>query len=476
MEEVLGRWNSLAITSEEEDVLGVDDNLLVRGREVRSFTLMGKVLTKRPFNREAFKRTMGNLWRVEDGGLTIKSVDRDLFLFSFRSAKEGRRILDTEPWHFENALVVLKEIKEGDRIVWDNWTFTKFWIQIFNLPLCGMIKDIGEVIGRGFGKCLEVTSDPLGRCIGSYMRIRVLIDISKPLRRGAKVRLGKDGDVVWVDVRYERLPDFCFICGCLGHVLRDCLTENLADSTGNQAYGVWLKASSFLKSGFGAELSKGGSTRNGRPATAMLEGRRHETTAVTSNKKISNLPDSRKELESGSRVERSQDGVSAENSPLDTSSMSGGKSGAIKFLDLTKQAVEVTKGMNTGEVGLRDGSELPLGPITNFVATQTESLSPSSLSNQISVGNKEGLVFSTGSAGDGKENRLGSVKRKARLIKKNVSGVIRESSGGDKGKRKIGVQDEVLEAPKGKRTFSEGADAGNVDVSAVVAEQPRRQP
>ncbi|GKV43150.1 hypothetical protein SLEP1_g50482, partial [Rubroshorea leprosula] len=53
-----------------------------------------------------------------------------------------------------------------------------------------------------------------------YIRVRVVIDSRKPLRRGMKLSL-KDGPV-WVSFRYERLPHFCYCCGMLDHVKRDC--------------------------------------------------------------------------------------------------------------------------------------------------------------------------------------------------------------------------------------------------------------
>ena len=221
MEEVLGKWNSLSITEDEDGILGVSDEIVEKGREVQQFSLLAKLLTRRPFNREAFKRTMTQLWRVE-GRLSIRVIESDVFLFSFEKSREGRRILEMEPWHFDNALVLLKEVKNADRVCWDDWHFSKFWVQVFNLPLSGMIRDVGIIIGKGMGDCLQVVADESGRCIGQYMRLRVCLDTSKPLRRGARVRLGLEGGVVWVDFKYERLPEFCFICGILGHCVRDC--------------------------------------------------------------------------------------------------------------------------------------------------------------------------------------------------------------------------------------------------------------
>lgn len=53
------------------------------------------------------------------------------------------------------------------------------------------------------------------------MRIRVTIDLSKPLKRMMKVK--KSGSVwVWITFKYENVPTFCFICGLLGHSEKFC--------------------------------------------------------------------------------------------------------------------------------------------------------------------------------------------------------------------------------------------------------------
>ncbi|GAB2214963.1 hypothetical protein Drorol1_Dr00019332 [Drosera rotundifolia] len=63
------------------------------------------------------------------------------------------------------------------------------------------------------------------RQIGRYLRIRVELDVTKPLRRGAVLKFGDKGIEDWFPFQYERLPNFCYICGRLEHVERDCVEE-----------------------------------------------------------------------------------------------------------------------------------------------------------------------------------------------------------------------------------------------------------
>jgi hypothetical protein len=69
--------------------------------------------------------------------------------------------------------------------------------------------------------------------------------VTKPLLRRKKVKLGKD-DPIWVSLKYEKLPTFCYHCDILGHSERECReTEKMGrDNGGNtKAYGPWLRAS-----------------------------------------------------------------------------------------------------------------------------------------------------------------------------------------------------------------------------------------
>lgn len=74
-----------------------------------------------------------------------------------------------------------------------------------------MIGNIGEI--------LDIKEDVLG--IGHYRRVKVIIDVSKPLRRYRRMK-DENGREFQVDFAYEPLPFFCFSCGVTSHSERDC--------------------------------------------------------------------------------------------------------------------------------------------------------------------------------------------------------------------------------------------------------------
>uniref|UniRef100_A0A803KPE0 Zinc knuckle CX2CX4HX4C domain-containing protein n=1 Tax=Chenopodium quinoa TaxID=63459 RepID=A0A803KPE0_CHEQI len=100
--------------------------------------------------------------------------------------------------------------------------------------------DVGEFLG-GFIKLDD--SDPLGW--GECMRIKVLVDINKPFRSGLFLASGQNQSR-WIDLKYERLADFCFFCGRLDHTEKECQYKEQAkegDTKMAYQYGPWLRAS-----------------------------------------------------------------------------------------------------------------------------------------------------------------------------------------------------------------------------------------
>lgn len=75
------------------------------------------------------------------------------------------------------------------------------------------------------------------------MRIRVQMDITKPLRRKLKMKK-EGGEPFLVEFKYERLLNFCFLCGVIGHTERFChlLFEGGEEET-VRPYGSWIRAS-----------------------------------------------------------------------------------------------------------------------------------------------------------------------------------------------------------------------------------------
>ena len=85
-------------------------------------------------------------------------------------------------------------------------------MQIHDIPLGMMNDNVAKAIGSFIGQVLEIDKGGNKVAWGCYLRVRVLINVYMALKRGTKVTTLGGGQVLAV-FKYERLLDFCYICG-----------------------------------------------------------------------------------------------------------------------------------------------------------------------------------------------------------------------------------------------------------------------
>ena len=100
-------------------------------------------------------------------------------------------------------------------------------------------------VGSRLGVVEEVEKHRRQDTQSLFMRVKVALPISKPIRRGGFLA-GSDGQRTWVTFKYERLPLFCHWCGTLGHDTKHCahyFARTKVDGEVICQYGEWMRAS-----------------------------------------------------------------------------------------------------------------------------------------------------------------------------------------------------------------------------------------
>lgn len=80
------------------------------------------------------------------------------------------------------------------------FTTKTFWVQIHRLPISMLEPETAIEIGETIGtvSLSEHMNEMIG---GDFLRVRVEIDVTKPLYRGRKIAIN-DSEVVWVSLKY----------------------------------------------------------------------------------------------------------------------------------------------------------------------------------------------------------------------------------------------------------------------------------
>ncbi|TXG57565.1 hypothetical protein EZV62_015394 [Acer yangbiense] len=256
---------SLSLKDKEKEgpVHTLHGGLKENGALKMALCLAGKFLSPDMVNREAFRSVILRIWKLMEG-VEVEVVTSIVFAFHFQLDEDRRKVLAGGPWSFDDALIVLEEPTGKGAIRGLKFDVVEFWVHISNLPLLCMTKEIAKFLGGIIGEVREIDTGPIGDCLGKFLRVRVAIDIGKPLRRFLRVDVLGDGEETVMPIQHERLPNFCFYCGMLGHVVRGCpeicKQENVVVS--DFQYGSWLRVASPVKvqnrRGWGPHYNGGG--------------------------------------------------------------------------------------------------------------------------------------------------------------------------------------------------------------------------
>ena len=243
VDEVINRLENMKLTTEEEEVIVVSDE--ERRDEIESCaqSLIGKFLTCKPFNKRAAYNTLKKVWGLHNG-IQIMEVGPNLFQFKFHTEFDMERVLKGGPWSFDNQALMLRRWQKV--MIAKNVKFesVSLWFQIWGAPFDMVSPKVVAEVGRRLGVVEEVERRQKQEHQNLFMRVKVALQIAKPIQRGGFI-VGSEGGCTWVTYRYERLPMFCHYCGLLGHDVRHCAGFFAASKNGGEVecqYGEWLKS------------------------------------------------------------------------------------------------------------------------------------------------------------------------------------------------------------------------------------------
>ncbi|TXG57031.1 hypothetical protein EZV62_018344 [Acer yangbiense] len=232
-EEIAKLSASLSLQSKEEKLWSVQNTLKDLTVKKLELCLVGKVLSSKIINREAFRAVIPRIWQT---ALDIEVVQDNIFLFYFHNQGDRYKIMAGGPWSFDNCLMILEKPSGVGDIAKLGFSRVVFWIQILNAPLLCMTKEMGDFLGQLIGELVDIDIGVTGECFGKYIHLKVAIDISKPLKRFLRIELVEREESILL-LRYERLPEYYFRCGIIGHSYQECHIKDKEGLNGDISNG-----------------------------------------------------------------------------------------------------------------------------------------------------------------------------------------------------------------------------------------------
>jgi hypothetical protein len=130
-------------------------------------------------------------------------------------------VLNGGPWSFDNNMLLLEQVQLGMQIDQIPLSHVNMWVQVHNLPMGLMKEKNGIQLANYIGTFVEYDKNNNSSFWRQYMRLRVKVDVRKPLKKNTKVK-NKEGGWCEVQFKYEKLGIFCFVCGIMGHAENKC--------------------------------------------------------------------------------------------------------------------------------------------------------------------------------------------------------------------------------------------------------------
>lgn len=208
----------MKLHGEEEEDLDFSEDFEELVKEVRWLALF-TVHTTEPFSHAALFSALRSAWAAAKE-VTFKAREPNLFVVQFHCLGDWTRVMDGRPWLFRGAAIVMEEYDGYSNVKAYKLDKIPIWSRIQGVPEMLMKKKgLADKVAKKVGETITVQVNDGKINSTPYPRARVWLDLNKPLVRMVPITLKER---MLCLVQYEKLPSFCFYCGCLGHEVAEC--------------------------------------------------------------------------------------------------------------------------------------------------------------------------------------------------------------------------------------------------------------
>nr|XP_020172133.1 uncharacterized protein LOC109757717 [Aegilops tauschii subsp. strangulata] len=214
-EDLLAR---LTLQEEEEDDF-VWEEELPDSLEPAKWLAIARVHTPKSFSPNALYGDMRAAWNPARP-VVWRKIKENLFTEQFGCLGDWNKAMLEGPWLFRDQAVIMEEYDGFKNPVSFKLDKLAVWAQIHRLPNNFLIEPAVRGLASRIGEVEEVQLKLLAGYFGEFVRVKIKIDINAKIKHFVT---GKKGDErIKYQVKYEKLPIFCYNCGEFGHWHEEC--------------------------------------------------------------------------------------------------------------------------------------------------------------------------------------------------------------------------------------------------------------
>ncbi|CAN1184857.1 hypothetical protein LINPERHAP2_LOCUS37206 [Linum perenne] len=158
---------------------------------------------------------LNSMWKPV-GSLQIIDLDKDCYLVKFGNEQDYFKALTGGPWLILGHYLLVQQWDPSFRVSDKLPSKMVVWVRLPHLPILFYHPQILNALGNLIGKTVRIDFTTQNAERGKFARLAVEIDLDAPLAPVIKL------DGAWQKVEYENIPELCFECGMIGHVLESC--------------------------------------------------------------------------------------------------------------------------------------------------------------------------------------------------------------------------------------------------------------
>ncbi|XP_058766038.1 uncharacterized protein LOC131639570 [Vicia villosa] len=131
----------------------------------------------------------------------ITSLRKGFYEFAFSSLEDVQRVRFVNAWSLSQGVLKLFPWSKDFTPETLKQTLAQVWIRIYAFDSAS-------------------SKYAFERPFGHFVRVLVDLDMTKEL--SYKILVERIGFAFFVDIEYEKMPDFCHFCSCIGHSINNC--------------------------------------------------------------------------------------------------------------------------------------------------------------------------------------------------------------------------------------------------------------
>lgn len=194
-------------TEDKRKIFDLEEEEIESSEKQAENAIVCKLMTAKNIKEEMFKMMMPRIWN--NIAVKIENVGKNIFLCYFKYQRDKTKVINNGAWFFDKALMIIEEPRADSNFNELEFRYAPFWIHFHELPFACYSRKSAVALGNLVGRFEKIETDEEGKCWGQILRVRILIDVSKPLRRGILIKVGSMSDEKWILITYKKLPDFC---------------------------------------------------------------------------------------------------------------------------------------------------------------------------------------------------------------------------------------------------------------------------